>query len=145
MPPDISDLGSEVGAWSPAGVVILGAPVGTEEFVKEHAAKRLEDEEVFLRELIELDDPQCAWQLLSRIALPRGNYWIRTLPPSLSKAYAAQRDDAIWLSALRILRAESLPSAAQASNRRIAELPAKIGGLGLRSTQRTAPAAYWAS
>ena len=31
-PPNIQDLGGEEGAWAPAGVKILGVPVGSEAF-----------------------------------------------------------------------------------------------------------------
>ena len=144
-PPGIADLGGEEGAWSPEGVVLLGAPVGTPEFVRAHAAERLQEEQVLLSKLAKLDDPQCAWQLLSRCAVPRGNYWLRTLPPSASSQYACARDDAIWTAALQIFRAENLTAELLVSGRRVAQLPSRLGGLGLRSSTRTAPAAFWAS
>ncbi len=144
-PRNIEDLGGEGGAWSPDGVVLLGVPVGTPDFVRAHAQERLEEEKRFLAEIEELTDPQCAWQLLTRCAVPRGNYWIRTLPPSLSRSYALERDDALWRTCISILRAQDLPEHHFASGRRIAQLPARMGGLGIRSTLRSAPAAYWAS
>ena len=79
---------AEMGAWSPAGVVLLGVPVGTPELVRAHAADRLVEERVLLSKLAKLEDPQCEWQPLSRCAAPRGNYWLRTLPPSASQQYA---------------------------------------------------------
>ena len=145
MPPRIADLGGEEGAWSPDGVVLLGVPVGTAEFVKNHAEERLEEERRLLAEIAELPDLQCAWQLLIKCAVPRGNYWIRTLPPSLSASYASQRDEALWDASLSLLHAKDVPEPLRRTGRRIAELPARMGGLGLRSTIRTAPAAYWAS
>ena len=144
-PPQIDDLGGDEGAWSPEGVVLLGVPVGTPAFVRAHAAERLDEEQRFLTRLAKLPDPQCAWQLLSRCAVPRGNYWLRTLPPSASQDYAHARDDALWAAALHVFRAEGLPDELLASGRRIAQLPSRLGGLGLRCSARTAPAAYWAS
>ncbi len=144
-PPLIDDLGGDEGAWSPAGVVILGVPVGTPDFVQSHAEERLAEEKKLLDEIAALPDAQCAWQLLTRCATPRGNYWLRTLPPSQSSTYAKQRDDALWDACLSILHAHGLPEPLRASGRRIAELPSRMGGLGLRSAVRTAPAAYWSS
>ena len=145
VPPGIGDLGGEEGAWSPHGVILLGVPVGTPEFVQRHADERLADERRLLDEIARLPDPQCAWQLLSKCAVPKGNYWIRTLPPSLSQSYAAQRDDALWSACIDIFGAEGVPDRERQTGRRIAQLPARMGGLGVRSTARTAPAAYWAS
>ncbi len=144
-PPDIGDLGGDTGAWSAEGVVLLGVPVGTEEFVRGHAQERLDEEKRLLNEVRDLPDPQCSWQILSRCAVPRGNYWIRTLPPSLSQEYAVQRDDAIWQTFVEIAQAGAIPEPLRMSGRRIAQLPARLGGLGLRSTARAAPAAFWAS
>ncbi len=143
-PPNIADIGRD-GAWCPAGLMVLGAPVGTDEFVKGKAAERLEEEKAFLAELVQLRDPQCAWQLLSRCAVPRGNYWLRTLPPSLSSDYAASRDELLWEAAVTILGASGLPQEVLQRGREIAELPARLGGLGIRSCTRTREAAYWAS
>ena len=144
-PPRIDDLGGEKGAWSPEGVILLGVPVGTPEFVSQHAAERLREEQQFFAKLAKLPDPQCAWQLLSRCAVPQGNYWLRTLPPTASEAYAKERDKAMWQAALQIVSASDLPHELLEQGHRIATLPARMGGLGLRSSERTAPAAYWAS
>ncbi len=73
-PPQIDDLGGDERAWSPEDVVLLGVPVGTPAFVRAHAAERLDEEQRFLTRLAKLPDPQCACQLLSRCAVPRGNY-----------------------------------------------------------------------
>ena len=145
IPPDISDLGGEEGAWNPHGVILLGVPVGTPDFVQSHAEERLAEERRLLEEIAKLPDPQCAWQLLSKCAVPKGNYWIRTLPPSLSQSYATQRDEALWHTCLDIFAAEGVSDHERRTGQRIAQLPARMGGLGVRSTARTAPAAYWAS
>ena len=51
LPPDIEGLGGEEGAWSPNGVVLLGAPVGTPEFVRHHVEERLAEERHLLAEI----------------------------------------------------------------------------------------------
>ena len=90
-----------------------------------------------------LPDLQCAWLLLLMCASPRANHAIRTSPPSESVAYARTHDDAIWATLRDCLGGVGEEDASHA--RGIASLLAALGGLGLRSAERTAPAAYWAA
>ena len=68
---------------------------------------------------------------------------LRVLPPSLSAEYAKQHDDAIWDCFCKLMGAKSFKRDALA--RKVATLPCRNGGLGLRSAVRTSPAAFWAS
>ena len=70
------------------GLVILGTPMGSAEFVQAQAEKRMAKEEFLLSRIQELPDLQCSWVLLSQCAAPRANHTIRILPPSLANAYA---------------------------------------------------------
>ena len=151
-PPNIADLGRQPGprgaeqkAWSPEGIVILGAPIGSRAFIQTAAANRLQDETYLLERVAQLPDPQSAWQLLTKCAVPRGNYWLRTLPPSLSGEYAQARDEALWKTAIEITGGAALPQRSVMKARRIAELPSRLGGLGIRSSFNTRSASYWAS
>ena len=89
-----------------------------------------------------MPDLQCAWLLLTFCGVPRANHLLRVLPPSISAPYARCHDDAIWECFCSLLRAH-LSDDERA--RAVATLPARLGGLGLRSAERTAPAAYWAA
>ena len=86
--------------------------------------------------------PDCAWLLLTLCASPRANHAIRTVPPTQVACYAAQQDQAIWETLQACL---GVPDHEAAHARQLATLPADMGGLGLQSAQRTAPAAYWAA
>ena len=123
--------------------MILGTPLGTAAFVQAHAQKRMAQEEQLLGQLQRLPDLQCAWVMLSQSAVPRANHTIRTLPPSASAAYAAQHDAALWETFCKIFGAEGMSGDELAQS--VASLPARLCGLGLRSAQRSAPTAYWAS
>ena len=101
------------------------------------------EERKLLEQLPELPDLQCSWLLLSMCASTRANHALRTLPPSESRGYAAAHDAAIWETLQACLGGEPLDDAPHAWP--IATLPAVLGGLGLQSAQRTAPAAYWAA
>ena len=65
------------------------------------------------------------------------------VPPSLSSKYAEAHDQALWETFCATFSATDL--AGRALARKIATLPGRKAGLGLRSAKRTAPCAYWAS
>ena len=146
-PDDLRDISEE--AWTADqpdehnGIVILGIPLGTAAFVKRHAAKRMESENKFLQEMPLVSDCQTAWTMLAFSAVPRANHTIRTLPPTQSSAYAKSHDDALWECFCAILGAQE--HADDMVARMLSTLPASEGGIGLRSAQRIAQAAYWAS
>ena len=146
-PPEIAALGPDV--WTADlpeeqnGIVILGTPLGTRAFVEAHAEKRLADERRLLEQIGKLQDVQCAWVLLSQSAVPRANHTIRILPPSLSQTYASQHDTAVWEAFCKMLDAQH--HTADELAEQVASLPGRLGGLGLRSAARTAPAAFWSS
>ena len=90
-------------------------------------------------------DLQCAWQILLQSANPRCNHLPRTLRPSESGRYARAHDRGMWQTLQELLG--TLPGTASdlLTASTIATLPMRLGGLGLRSAARTAPAAYWGS
>ena len=128
-------------AWSPEGVKVLGTPVGTREFVEKLSNERIAEEQELLEALAYVPDLQCAWQILLQCAGPRCHYFVRTLPPSLSEAYAKAHDTAMWAAVERLLGA--LPGSASEIDmaKQLSTLPLRLGGLGLRSAERMAPAA----
>ena len=118
--------------------------MGTAEFVRNHAQQRLEKEQVLLDWLPKMSDLQCAWLLLALCATPRANHIVRALPPTQARDYAAEHDSRIWETLKNLLG--HTPSRGRARRARdLATLPGRLGGLGLRSAERTSPAAYWAS
>jgi hypothetical protein len=108
-PPDLGDLGDNV--WGPAGIKVLGTPVGSDDFVRGHVEERLASERQLWDALPEVPDLQCAWQLLVQCAGPRANHLLRTLPPSQSIAYATAHDDGMWAAAQTLRYSILLPRA----------------------------------
>ena len=143
-PADLAALGQEVWTADKAaernGMVVLGIPLGTDAFVQAHVQERLHTEQRLLDELPKLHDLQSAWCLLSHCAVPWANHTLRILPPSLSSAYATSHDNALWSTFCKLLGTEGL--AGDELARETATLPGRLGGLGLRSASRAAPAAY---
>ncbi len=65
----------------------------------------------------------------------------RTVPPSQVAGYAQAHDAAIWDTLNKLLGTTGEPEARpRALSRKLATLPARFGGLGLRSAERTSTA-----
>lgn len=125
------------------GLVVLGTPLGSEEYVQAHANERMRKEQLLLDRLTDLGDLQCRWVMLSQSAAARANHMIRILPPTHSRSYSDAHDDALWEAFCNAFGAQDYSG--DRLGRAVATLPGRMGGLGLRSATRTAPAAYWAS
>ena len=104
--------GGEVWVGNPAlptgqrGIVALGAPIGTPEFVAAHLCALLARHEGFLNAL----HTQVAWLLLSHCAAPRAQYVLRALPPPHpphTRAFAARHDAMVSSCLDTILSARS--------------------------------------
>ena len=124
------------------GIVVLGTPIGHQDFVQAWAARRLEEEERLLSQLPKLPDLQCSWLLLLLCASPRANHALRTVPPLEIQAYARAHDQAMWHTLKQCLGGAAEAEAPHAKT--LATLPAHLGGLGIQSAERASPAAYWA-
>ena len=147
-PPGLAELGPDVwrGDRHERGMVVLGSPVGHTDFVHAWAVRRLLEEQQLLQQLPQLPDLQCSWLLLALCASPRANHALRTVPPTAIASYAAGHDDAIWHTLLDCLGGEAgAPPEDAHLARATAFLPAALGGLGLQSATRSAPAACWAA
>ena len=90
-------------------------------------------------------DTQCAWQILLQCAGPRCHYFLRTIPPSQSETYADAHDEGMWRALEAVMGRLPGDDRQTEMARNISSLPMRMGGLGLRSARRSAPAAYWAS
>ena len=99
-PHGMAELGPEVWRCTrPAnenGLVILGSPLGSDEYVAEFARRRRAEEQIFWTRLLDVPDLQCAWVLLLCCAAPRANHLLRLLPPETSQEYAAGHDADVW-------------------------------------------------
>ena len=122
----------------------MGSPLGSLAFIEAHSQKRLEEERKLLDKLNNKLKLQTAWLLLYYCAAPRANHILRTLPPAASCRYAAAHDQAVLDTFGNMFSLEPATINDFVNRSRI-EMPMRFGGLGLRNSQRTAPAAYWAS
>ena len=110
-----------------------------------HMQKRIADEQKLWDAIPDVPDLQCAWQLLLRSAGPRCNHLLRTTPPEQASEYARRHDEGMWATAKRLLGLSSGVMQGEDMAHKIATLPMRQGGLGLRSAERLHEVAYWFS
>ena len=148
-PPGLDTLAPDGTAWcgaeaSPAeerGITVLGAPLGTDAYVQTQLTAVSDRQLRFLQVLPTLPDLQVAWLLLLYCASPRSNYALRMLPPNLTAGFASASDQAVQQCLYSLLNADNsghLPQQAAC----LAQIALRHGGLGLRSAQLHAPAAF---
>ena len=128
------------------GVVVLGSPIGSREFIATKLAQRLEEQDRLLSRIPLVPNLQSAWLLLLYCAAPRSTYLLRTLSPADTADFAAYSHDAAIQHCLAQMLAGGdgdmpLP---ELSHRR-AQLFLSMGGLGLGSAVQQRHAAYWSS
>ena len=148
-PPACRELGSEdAPCWvgdhtlhpTAQGLQILGAPLGSEQYVASKLEETRRDHDILLDRIPEVPDLQSAWLILLLCASPRSTYLLRMLPPSLTTSFAREHDCSIVRCLSRLLG-----NTVQGTHASRASLPMSRGGLGLQSAVNLAPAAYWAS
>jgi len=109
------------------GIVVLGSPIGSFEFCKEFAEKRMVEENRLLAHIQELGDLQVSWLLLYMCAVPRANHLLRIVPPSMSKNYAFQHSASIFCTLEKLLRVENAVD--NGVGRGMASIPQVMGGV----------------
>ena len=143
IPPNMQDVGEDV--WSPNGIKVLGTPIGGEDFVRQASDSRLDEESRLWEAVTWVLDVQCGWQILVQCAGPRCHHFLRTVPPSQSRQYAVGHDAGMMRAMESVLGGIPGDGQQQETAHRLASLPMRLGGLGIRSAARMAPGAYWAS
>ena len=149
LPPGIVILSNTSDDPKLRGMEIVGAPVGAPEFCSAFVAKTLNQ---MLREsesLVKLH-PQCATKLLKDCVCAAPAYLAQVCHPSLTKEHLIQFDNRVWKLWLQILGGigDGSPSLCELSierSRMKAFLPSRHNGVGLRSWERAADFAWFAS
>ena len=146
-PPGLEALGPEVWVGNTTfpreqqGITILGAPLGTAEYVAQQLLHSSQSHQALLERIPTVDDLQSAWLLLLFCASPRCNHTLRTTPPQLTQGFATRHDTSVAACLQTLLGLPDFPATSLAT----AHLPLSQGGLGLTSATVTAQPAYWAS
>ena len=122
------------------GLIVLGTPLGSAEFVQRELASLSAKHQSLLDRIPQVQDLQSAWLLLLFCAAPRPNYVLRMLHPDVTRVFAAQHDGSIRRCLDQLLHT-SVPDRSWI----VATLPLARGGLGLRSASRGRKVSYWSS
>ena len=117
------------------GIHVLGAPVGTDAYVRAHLQDIVDSHQILLGSILAVPDLQSAWVLLLYCAANRANCFLRVCLPDSAESFAVQHDK-LFVS---IDRAPHRPTWERGS------LPLHMGGVGLRSASRSSRAACWGS
>lgn len=148
LPDDLRALGvrcidSRVADPAERGLVIHGAPLGSNEFVAAWLDRHLDGQREILRRLSTyVPDRFAAAQMLSYCIVPRIAHLLRALPPAATDSFARAFDDACVKCFTAIAAPDfvdsGLPAAADAKLR----LKLRDGGFDIGCQHRSAAAAY---
>ena len=121
-----------------SGIKLLGAPIGSDEFIVQFVKKKVEKIKHITAQLPSLHQPHLEFVLLrSCLALPKIVYILRTTDPS--KFWHLLQD---FDSATREALSRIIGGAVSDRSWEQAKLPVSMGGLGLRAAEDHASAAF---
>ena len=133
------------GGGEPAhqAIVILGTPLGHEDFVRAQLEPIVDEHNVLLERIPSVPMSSPLGALLLHCANARANYALRVVRPDLVRHFAQAHDAGLWRCLCAIVRVGEDQCDAIAKD--AASLPVSMVGLGWRSAVRTSDSAYWAS
>lgn len=127
------------------GVVLLGSPIGSDDFESQHCFKVAKSSITLMERLRDLPSKQARFLLLRLCVCPRLVHLARSTPPASLKQ-AAQAFDSALLGELSLLvNASPMPPVSAIELQSLASLPLHLGGTGLRTYSRTSHFMYLAS
>ena len=135
-------IGMDIPVMDGNGFTHLGAPMGNEAFTANNITERVDKVKTILETLSSLEDAHFEYVLLrSCFSMPKMTYLMRTTSPSPMNLSVWRRFDGELREALGRLLGNNLEQ--DAWNQ--AKLPVSMSGLGLRSTEEHASAAFLGS
>ena len=132
------------------GLIVLGAPIGSDAFCRAALDKRRLEEDRVLSSYRDLPSLQARFLLLFWCGTGRSTHLLRQVPPVLTADFAVDRDLSLCCHTAALLHLPTpcwptTPACLTDPLWTQAMLPLRWGGLGLRSAVALAPAAYFAS
>lgn len=121
------------------GIVFLGIPTGTNEFVRAWLTSKLQEENNWDK-LWEMDDTQSAWVIFSKSINNKFNYLCRSINPTLLIEYAQAISEMLRNCLEHIIRNKIHDRAWLQT-----QLAVKTGGLGVKNIEDECIAGYTAS
>ena len=138
--------GLAVGAADAAdGLRVLGAPLGSPDFIKAFCDQRTEAEARLFEEVgtfvDHTRDVQLAFLLLKYCCATRSIHLARTVPPSVLNTHAQATDQKLQTLFAKLLSVH--PDTLSDFQKELLHAPARYAGFGIRSLKTIAPAAFW--
>ena len=126
---------------SSKGLIVVGTPVGTDDYIKKKLGNVIDKYPSFFRRL-KMMDPQCGLLLLRECGLPMATWITRTVDPLLVGPFARIFDERV-IDAWKTLVAFEGEITEDVLS--CLTLPFREGGCGLRSMEQNSPIAHYAS
>ena len=123
------------------GIRVLGVPIGQEEYIKNHLAKKSDEHQVLMDRIPLVQDLQAAWLLLFCCAGSRATFWLRSVRPQFTADFADAHDRQMWECFNQLMGIASFSAKAK----QYITIPLSLGGVGLSSANRSRDSAHWSS
>ena len=91
------------------GIRVLGAPIGSPEYVADQLEKKSDKQETLFTRIPRVQDTQACWLLLLMCASTRANFWLRMVTPEQTLQFAERHDAAVWECLRAILGTPQAP------------------------------------
>ena len=139
--PDLDPLNQGIPRIQEPGIVLLGSPIGSHQFVQEMIQKKIQQIHHLTKQLPLIRDPHSEYVLLrSCFSLPKIVFLLRSTDPTHHQELWATFDDLI-----RDTTNQILGSAINDQQWAQAQLPVAMGGLGLRGAVEHSAGAFVSS
>ena len=123
------------------GIRVLGVPIGQEECIKNHLAKKSNEHQVLIDRIPLVQDLQAAWLLLFSCAGSRATFWLRSVRPQFTADFADAHDRQMWECFNQLMGIASFSAKAK----QYITIPLSMGGVRLSSANRSRDSAHWSS
>ena len=139
--PDLDPLNQGIPRIQDPGIVLLGSPIGSHQFVQDKIERKIQQVHQLTQSLPLIKDPHSEYVLLrSCFSLPKIVFLLRSTDPTHHQDLWATFDDLIRDTTTQIL-GSNIDDKQWAQ----AQLPVAMGGLGLRGAVEHSPGAFISS
>ena len=123
------------------GTTVLGTPVGRPDYIESYCSDTTLGGQTLCTQILALNNPQCGMLLLRSCHVPRLNYLMRTVAPSLIMSATTVHDNLTRSTFQQLIKCPELNDDQWLQ----ATLPTRFGGFGMLSAQSTSSIAFVSS
>ena len=123
------------------GTTVLGTPVGRPDYIESYCSDTTLGGQTLCTQILALNNPQCGMLLLRSCHVPRLNYLMRTVAPSLIMSATTVHDNLTRSTFQQLIKCPELNDDQWLQ----ATLPTHFGGFGMLSAQSTSSIAFVSS